>query len=219
MTDNSVLVVSWDPPAYDMQNGVITRYTLSCTNSNGEPLDLTLSSPQTIYLGVFTPLSMYSCTISASTIVGPGPLATASVTVPGKECYITPSSKQFSFFAELNGVQVYLPFIPLDLLEYSDIVQLPETDDGFSDGIPLAPSGVPFGDSNQTTAYVTQKYVYGSYTNLSIIFRLALMACCPLGVLTTASSTSLSLVTTFVTWWLHSGMTSTSREATEISSI
>lgn len=83
VTDNSILSVSWDPPADDMQNGVITTYTLNCTNSNGQTLDIILNSPQTIYLGVYTPLLVYSCTAYASTVIGAGPLISDSITVPG----------------------------------------------------------------------------------------------------------------------------------------
>ena len=62
-----------------------------------------------------------------------------------------------SYLAEFVGTQVYLPFIPLDILDSPNITQLPESDDGVSGPIPLAPTGMPFGDSNQTTAYVSIK--------------------------------------------------------------
>ena len=85
MTDNSILSVSWDAPVDDMQNGVITTYTLSCTNSDEQALDLILNSTQTIYLGVFTPLLVFSCSVYASTVIGAGPMASNSITVPGNE--------------------------------------------------------------------------------------------------------------------------------------
>ena len=56
---------------------------------------------------------------------------------------------------EPSGPQASLPFIPLDILGSPDIVQFPETDDGTSAAILLAPAGLPFGTSNQTIAYVS----------------------------------------------------------------
>ena len=61
-------------------------------------------------------------------------------------------------FAELNGTQVYFPFIPIDIWNSPNIIQLPESDDGTSDNITL-PS-VPFGVLTQTTAYVSEIYLY-----------------------------------------------------------
>jgi hypothetical protein len=136
VADNTVLTLSWEPPAEDMQNGDIIGYTLSCSNSDGASLDVTVDSPRNISLGVFSALDV-SCDIYASTAIGAGPVAASSVTVP-----------------EPSEPQAYLPFIPLDILGSQDIVQFPETDDGNSVAIPLAPAGLPFGTSNQTIAYV-----------------------------------------------------------------
>ena len=84
VTDNTVLTISWDPPAEDMQNGDITGYSLNCTSTYGADFDAVVAAAQDISLGVFTPFEMYSCAIYAFTAVGVGPTATASVTAPGK---------------------------------------------------------------------------------------------------------------------------------------
>ena len=83
VADYTVLTLSWEPPAEDMQNGDIIGYTLSCSNSDGASLNVTVDSPRNISLGVFSALDV-SCDIYASTAIGAGPVATSSVTVPGK---------------------------------------------------------------------------------------------------------------------------------------
>lgn len=62
------------------------------------------------------------------------------------------------YFADFVSTQVYLPFIPIHILDSPNITQLPESDEGVSNPIPLAATGMPFGDSNQTTAFVSTKH-------------------------------------------------------------
>lgn len=83
VTDNTVLTVSWDPPADDMQNGVVTSYALDCMGSDATTFSFSVDSPQNISVGVFVPQVTYNCTIYASTAVGSGPTTTSTVTVPG----------------------------------------------------------------------------------------------------------------------------------------
>ena len=88
VTDNTVLTVTWDPPADDMQNGVITSYTLDCIGSDETTFSFSVDSPQNVSLGVFMPQVVYNCTIYASTAVGPGPSISSAVTVPGDTKYL-----------------------------------------------------------------------------------------------------------------------------------
>lgn len=83
VTDNTILTLSWEPPAEDLQNGAITAYTINCTSDSGRLFAITVDAPQNISVGVFSVLEV-SCGIYASTAVGPGPTVTTSVTVPGK---------------------------------------------------------------------------------------------------------------------------------------
>lgn len=83
MTDNTVLSILWSPPAEDEQNGAITSYSLNCSIDNDSDFELILDSAQNIFLGAFTPMTTYTCSVSASTAVGAGPSAIASTIIPG----------------------------------------------------------------------------------------------------------------------------------------
>ena len=66
---------SWQPPPPDQQNGVITRYDIVCTPSSGsgEPVNGMSNGALNATVGMFTPATQYSCTITASTSAGIGP--------------------------------------------------------------------------------------------------------------------------------------------------
>ena len=66
---------SWEPPPPDQQNGLITRYDIVCTPSSGsgELLNGMSNGALNATVGMFTPATQYSCTITASTSVGTGP--------------------------------------------------------------------------------------------------------------------------------------------------
>ena len=167
VSDNTVLTISWAPPADDMQNGVITAYRLVCMAGDEYTFSVSVNSPQSISLGVFVAMVNYSCSISAATAIGSGPPATSNVIVPGKTLFkliikllmvlynIYIYIIHFTLLAEPVGTATYLPFIPLQYLDSPDRVQLPESDDGASNSIPLGTSGLPFGTSIQTTAFVS----------------------------------------------------------------
>lgn len=84
VTDNTVLNIYWEPPAEDMQNGDIISYTFNCTSNFGKSYSYDFSTQQNISIGVFMPSEMFTCSVSASTVVGMGPAATATITVPGQ---------------------------------------------------------------------------------------------------------------------------------------
>ena len=66
---------SWQPPPPDQQNGMITRYDIVCTrsSSSGEPVNGRSDGALNATVGMFTPATQYSCTITASTSAGIGP--------------------------------------------------------------------------------------------------------------------------------------------------
>ena len=70
---------SWQPPVE--RNGVITRYDIVCTLSSGSGVSVNGMSDGALNdtVGMFTPATRYSCTITASTDVGPGPGITVVV--------------------------------------------------------------------------------------------------------------------------------------------
>lgn len=155
--NDTVLLLSWAPPAENRRNGVIVSYTLSCSIDDNQVFELNLNATvEEIYLGVYRHESTYSCNISASTSEGSGPNATASVTTGGKY-YISAEIISFYLFAFISAYSTpaFLPFIPLGILyENSNAVNLTVGDDISSSRITL-PTNFPFADSNQTSAYVS----------------------------------------------------------------
>ena len=68
-----MLFFSWQPPPPNLQNGMITEYTIVCTPSG--------SGPSVEYVNdvnfngtvmMFTPATQYTCAFTASTSAGPG---------------------------------------------------------------------------------------------------------------------------------------------------
>ena len=71
---------SWQPPPPDQQNGVITRYDIVCTPSSGQLVNgISYYNALNATVGMFTPATQYSCTITASTRAGTGPGNTVTV--------------------------------------------------------------------------------------------------------------------------------------------
>ena len=79
-TSSSTITLSWSSPA--KQNGVITGYSVLCSQSGGIlNLSKNFSSSQTTAtLSRLLPYTNYSCSITAHTSVGGGPAATINVT-------------------------------------------------------------------------------------------------------------------------------------------
>ena len=66
-------VISWDPPPYEDQNGVIISYTISVSvQETGESFIYT-TSDTTYSFTALKPYRTYDITIAASTSVGTGP--------------------------------------------------------------------------------------------------------------------------------------------------
>ena len=76
MVENSpyTLMASWMEP--NPTNGIISNYTIRCTNTNSttarEPQVITNVSALSVNLDGLTPFTTYECTISASTGAGEG---------------------------------------------------------------------------------------------------------------------------------------------------
>ena len=76
----------WEPPPPDQRNGVITRYNIACTpTEGGQPVSFTfmtgdvMSDILNATVGRFIPATQYFCAITASTSAGPGPVETRGV--------------------------------------------------------------------------------------------------------------------------------------------
>lgn len=146
----TTLEFSWEQPAEELRSGLIRYYTLIC------------SSGVTFYLNNVTMFSVddyildteYTCTLSASTSGGEGPITTASATTEscrhlGKAkntCYI------YLFLFPTVVEHLFLPMIRLGSLSNGNDVVLNETDDGTSD--PIGIPDFPFGDSTQNSTFV-----------------------------------------------------------------
>ena len=78
------LTFSWDPPSPDSRNGLITDYTIQCSDYH-ETLIPPDSSPYTA--SGFTPNTSYNCSIFASNADGNGPATYRLVnTLEAGEC-------------------------------------------------------------------------------------------------------------------------------------
>ena len=71
-------LLSWQPPIESEQNGVITSYTITLTDSrSSQVIQRTVPSSQTsLTVDSLLPFTTYSCSIAASTSVGLGPFST-----------------------------------------------------------------------------------------------------------------------------------------------
>jgi len=79
-TDSRSVVLTWDPPPPEDQNGPIVGYVINVTViETGEMFQLT-SSTNTLSVASLKPFTHYVCIIAARTSVGLGPFST-TVTV------------------------------------------------------------------------------------------------------------------------------------------
>ena len=82
VTSHSI-TLSWSPPLPSQQNGVITSYVLNCS-SGGNNVNRTRTSSTSLTITGLKPITNYTCSVSASTIVGDGPAAVRSVATRGE---------------------------------------------------------------------------------------------------------------------------------------
>ena len=136
---------------------------------------------------------------------------------------LLPTNRVFKLFHNVAVEDIYLPFIPTGSIRNANLIQLPETDDGTSDGITLPL--FPFGYSNQSTVYVRSQpcfFYSDTYHHYHLLHRWAPMDCCHLALHTTVGPTSLFRevhLFHLAILWLHSGMMWTSEEAMDRSSM
>ena len=70
---STAATLSWDPPPFDSQNGVIIQYIINVTvQETGERFQLTSVTNSLIATGL-SPFRTYVCIIAAATSVGLGP--------------------------------------------------------------------------------------------------------------------------------------------------
>ena len=73
------MTISWNPPAPENQNGVITGYVINLTLTVGTgDVSQYSSSSDNITIGTLHPFTAYAFTVAAQTSVGTGPYTISS---------------------------------------------------------------------------------------------------------------------------------------------
>ena len=76
----STVTLQWNPPNDRGRNGIITAYTVACSERSAPLASNTLvtTTNLTVTFTELAPYSNYTCNVTASTAVGDGPAATAT---------------------------------------------------------------------------------------------------------------------------------------------
>lgn len=74
VSSSTSIILEWEPPIHDEQNGIITGYTVNI--SSGEVNFQFNTTSLSLLVEGLTPFTAYSCKIAAITIVGSGPYST-----------------------------------------------------------------------------------------------------------------------------------------------
>ena len=110
--DPTTLVLSWQPPAPENQNGIIVHYVVNITEmETGRLLSFTAVNTTTLSVSTLHPFYTYTCIVAAVTI-GIGPYsATVEVELPedGKQvhsvCFKTRSISYLKCFFSHSTIQ------------------------------------------------------------------------------------------------------------------
>ena len=76
--NSTSVTISWNPPAPENQNGVITGYVINLTIVSSGDVFQYSSSRDNITIGSLHPFTTYDFTVAAQTSVGTGPYTTNS---------------------------------------------------------------------------------------------------------------------------------------------
>ena len=79
VTGSKTAVISWDPPPFDDQNGIITYYLLLISQEQFNISDMVLNTTSDVTTYTVTGLeeyNNYTCRVAAATRIGPGPYST-----------------------------------------------------------------------------------------------------------------------------------------------
>ena len=78
---NSV-TLSWDPPVFSTQNGIITSYSVRVENPDGSQAETLEALGTSFVVTNLSPYTTYNFFVAASTIVGTGPfISTFAITL------------------------------------------------------------------------------------------------------------------------------------------
>ena len=105
-TSHEGIFLSWDPPLFEEQNGVITGYTVNVTNlRREETLQFAVMDSQNLSIGSLLPHTTYACIVAACTIVGAGPFSQQFLvrTLETSKCYLLQKVGLFRNAAQSEG--------------------------------------------------------------------------------------------------------------------
>jgi len=72
-TSHESIFLSWDPPLFEEQNGVITGYIINVTNlRREETMQFSVMDSRNLSVGSLLPHTTYACIVAAHTMVGTG---------------------------------------------------------------------------------------------------------------------------------------------------
>ena len=71
----SSISTSWDPPALEHRNGIITGYTVRLTYSDGSGPYSTGATTRNLVIQSLNPYTLYICSVAAKTVNGTGPFS------------------------------------------------------------------------------------------------------------------------------------------------
>ena len=74
LTSTSI-VLHWDPPLPDEQNGVITHYSFNLTSADMRETYQSILNASTVEMDNLSPFTIYLCVIAAGTNIGTGPFS------------------------------------------------------------------------------------------------------------------------------------------------
>ena len=100
--NSTSVTISWNPPAAENQNGVITGYVINLTRVGSDDVSQYSSSSGNITIGSLHPFTTYAYTVAAQTSVGTGPHTTSSTVMTPEDgiiiyhyCYTRLSTCQY----------------------------------------------------------------------------------------------------------------------------
>ena len=100
--NSTSVTISWNPPALENQNGVITGYVINLKIVGSEGVTQYSSSSDNITIGSLHPFTTYAYTVAAQTSVGTGPHTTSSTVMTPEDgiiiyhyCYTKLSTYQY----------------------------------------------------------------------------------------------------------------------------
>ena len=97
-------ILTWKPPPFDQQNGIITGYIISVSVLETNETFLLYSNTTYLIVTALRPFRTYICIIAAQTGVGTGPFGTQFVLNTPED-----GMKYFlNFFASLSSLLIFM---------------------------------------------------------------------------------------------------------------